>query len=84
MVYIILSGYPPFYAENIKDLEKQILAGKYEFHPEYWSHVSDDGKDFIKQLLVVDPKQRMTSEEAFLHSWVCATDVYINVLYMYV
>jgi calcium/calmodulin-dependent protein kinase I len=36
IIYILLGGYPPFHSENQKELFKLILAGKYEFHTEYW------------------------------------------------
>lgn len=69
IVYILLCGFPPFYAENDSLLFQQIKAGKYEFLRPYWDPVSDEAKDFVAKLLVVDPKRRMTAEQALHHPW---------------
>jgi calcium/calmodulin-dependent protein kinase I len=36
IMYILLGGYPPFHHENQKELFKLIMAGKFEFHAEFW------------------------------------------------
>jgi len=35
-----------------------------------WKEVSEDAKDLIRRLLVTDPKQRMTAEEALQSKWI--------------
>ena len=37
---------------------------------EYWSNVSDEAKDLIKHLLVLDVDERYTVEQALNHQWV--------------
>lgn len=37
---------------------------------EGWNEVSDEGKTFLKELLQVDPKRRLTSEQALCHPWI--------------
>lgn len=74
IVYILLGGYPPFIEENQRELFRKIRRGQYEFHDEYWGGVSKDAKDLISSLLSVDPKQRLTSEEALRHRWICGDD----------
>jgi len=69
ITYILLCGFPPFYNENLPELFEQILKAAYDFPEEYWKDISEDGKDFIRKLLVVDPKKRMTGEEALRHPW---------------
>lgn len=66
VVYIMLSGGMPFGGRQMRQL---IIAGTYSLEGEPWDRVSDDAKDFIQRLLQVDPQQRMSSEEAFNHSW---------------
>lgn len=34
-----------------------------------WKGVSDRGKDFVKKLLVLDEKERMTAVQALEHEW---------------
>jgi len=35
-----------------------------------WKVISDEGKDFIKKLLVKDPEDRMTAKQALMHPWI--------------
>jgi len=37
LLYILLCGYPPFYAETNPDLYRLIAAGVYEFHATEWA-----------------------------------------------
>jgi serine/threonine protein kinase len=60
IAYILLGGYPPFNEPTQKVLFEKIKAGKYEFHYDYWKDVSNEAKDFISKLLVVDQKKRYT------------------------
>jgi len=69
ITYILLCGFPPFYNEKLQLLFEQIMRADYDFPEDYWSEVSNDAKDFIKKLLVVDPKKRMTGKEALKHPW---------------
>ena len=55
IVYILLGGYPPFHDDNHAILYRKIKDADYAFDPQYWDQVSDDAKDLIKKMLVVDP-----------------------------
>eukprot|EP01125_Pyxidicula_operculata_P006175 TRINITY_DN2152_c0_g1_i1.p1 TRINITY_DN2152_c0_g1~~TRINITY_DN2152_c0_g1_i1.p1 ORF type:complete len:379 (+),score=106.87 TRINITY_DN2152_c0_g1_i1:41-1138(+) len=70
ITYILLAGYPPFYAENDTVLFEKIMNADYDFDDECWDDVSDDAKDFIKHLLVKDPQQRFSAEQALAHRWI--------------
>lgn len=69
ILYILLGGYPPFHDENQRALFKKIIKGDYEFHHDYWSGVSDEAKQLIQGLLTVDPKLRLTVDQALAHPW---------------
>eukprot|EP00903_Cladosiphon_okamuranus_P019868 g18261.t1 len=69
IIFIILSGCPPFHDKDQNRLFRKIKAGHFSFYPEYWSEVSSNAKDLIRKLLVVDPKQRITAAEACEHPW---------------
>jgi calcium/calmodulin-dependent protein kinase I len=70
ILYIMLCGFPPFYEESNQKLFEMIKGGTYDFPSPYWDEISDMAKDLIKQILVVDPKKRMTAEEILNHPWV--------------
>ena len=44
-----------------------ILSGEYTYPEDI--EISDDAKDFIGQLLQIDPKKRKTAAEVYQHSW---------------
>ncbi|XP_021018485.1 serine/threonine-protein kinase Chk2 isoform X1 [Mus caroli] len=70
ILFICLSGYPPFSEHKTQvSLKDQITSGKYNFIPEVWTDVSEEALDLVKKLLVVDPKARLTTEEALNHPW---------------
>jgi calcium-dependent protein kinase len=69
IVYMILSGGPPFDGYEDEVLEN-IRIGNYKMKGNRWKSVSDQAKDFVKRLLVVDPKARMTAAEALNHPWI--------------
>jgi len=73
IVYILLCGFPPFYGDNDQQMFKKIKAGQYKFLAPYWDPISNDAKDFVKNLLIVDPKKRMTAAEALNHRWLGRT-----------
>jgi len=70
ITYILLCGFPPFYNENLNKLFEEILSADYDYPEEYWAHISDEAKDFVSKLLVVDPSQRMTASSALQHPWI--------------
>ena len=70
ILYILLCGYPPFYADTDPALFKKIMAVEYDFNGEGWNTVSDQAKDLIKHLLVQDPKNRYTAEQVLNHTWI--------------
>jgi calcium/calmodulin-dependent protein kinase I len=69
ITYVLLCGYQPFYGEDQAQLFKAILEADYVFEKEYWGEISEDAKDFIRKLLVVNPDKRMTCDEALAHKW---------------
>jgi len=69
ITYVLLCGYPPFYAKEQRELFTQILNAEYEFPEEDWSQISEAAKDFIRHLLVVDPNERMTASQALQDKW---------------
>lgn len=51
-----LSGASPFLGETKQETLTNISAVNYDFDEEYFSNTSELAKDFIRRLLVKDPK----------------------------
>jgi calcium-dependent protein kinase len=74
VVYMMLVGSPPFYGGNdsdpVRDSEAMfasIKRGVYEWPEEVL--VTDEAKDFVAQLLVIDPNKRASASAALQHPW---------------
>ncbi|XP_075430266.1 caM kinase-like vesicle-associated protein isoform X2 [Ascaphus truei] len=77
IMYILLSGNPPFYDETEEDYEshdkilfRKILHGDYEFDSPYWDDISPAAKDLVTRLMEVEQDQRVTAADAISHEWV--------------
>uniref|UniRef100_A0A7N8WKQ6 non-specific serine/threonine protein kinase n=2 Tax=Mastacembelus armatus TaxID=205130 RepID=A0A7N8WKQ6_9TELE len=85
ILYIMLSGYPPFVGRCGGDcgwelgepchtcqntLFESIQEGKYEFPEKDWAHISSSAKDLISKLLVRDAKSRLSASQVLQHPWV--------------
>jgi len=73
IIFLLLSGNLPFMGRSQKELFRKIVAGKYEFKEDDWEGVSDDAKDLVRRLLVLDPDKRMTATQAVRHRWLKAS-----------
>jgi len=84
MMYILLSGYPPFSGSCGQDcawaaggqcddcqmnLFTNIQQGKFEFHSKEWTNISPQAKDLIKRLLVKNAKRRLSARDVLSHDW---------------
>ncbi|OCT66349.1 hypothetical protein XELAEV_18042605mg [Xenopus laevis] len=78
VMYILLSGNPPFYDENEEEnsenhnrkIFRKILAGEYEFDSPYWDVISAPAKDLVSRLMELDQEQRITAQDALSHTWI--------------
>ncbi|KAK3432048.1 calcium-dependent protein kinase 2 [Eucalyptus grandis] len=69
ILYILLSGVPPFWAETEKGIFNAILQGEIDFVSDPWPSISDGAKDLIRKMLTQDPKKRVTSAQVLEHPW---------------
>jgi calcium/calmodulin-dependent protein kinase (CaM kinase) II/calcium/calmodulin-dependent protein kinase I len=73
VLYILIGGYRPFRGSGT-EIMRQIRYGEYEFHEQYWNHVSREAKDLIKRMMTVHPVKRITAAEALESDWMVADD----------
>jgi len=69
ITYVLLCGFPPFYGETQKELFEGILNARYDFPDPEWSSVSEEAKNFVRRLLVVDPNKRPSAEDSLQDPW---------------
>ena len=75
VLYQLLSGRDPFtHAKGIHSLFLAIKAGEYNVSSYEWSRVSREARDIVMCLLQVDPKKRLTADEALEHPWITGSD----------
>ena len=69
IMYILLSGRPPFPGDSDREIMDKVAIGKYDLEESPFDQLSNAGKDLIKKLLIKDPKKRITASEALNHAW---------------
>ncbi|KAL2104117.1 hypothetical protein ACEWY4_000985 [Coilia grayii] len=78
IMYILLSGNPPFYDETEEentDLHNRIIfcrivAGDFEFDSPYWDDISPAAKELVCRLMDTDQMLRITAQDALWHEWI--------------
>ncbi|CAD5194017.1 unnamed protein product [Musa acuminata subsp. malaccensis] len=69
ILYILLSGVPPFWAETDKGIFNAILQGQIDFESAPWPSISYSAKDLVRKMLTPDPKKRITAAQVLEHPW---------------
>ena len=67
LMYILLSGEPPFQGETEDEIFKQIKKCNYSFKSRAFKEVSYNCKNLIKRLLEPNKKKRIKASEALRH-----------------
>ncbi|THU61812.1 hypothetical protein C4D60_Mb07t27210 [Musa balbisiana] len=70
IIYILLSGVPPFWAETEQGIFEEVLHGSLDFQSDPWPSVSESAKDLVRKMLVRDPRRRLTAHQVLCHPWV--------------
>ncbi|KAG9130960.1 hypothetical protein Leryth_006733 [Lithospermum erythrorhizon] len=70
IIYILLSGVPPFWDESEQGIFEQVLRGELDLVSEPWPTISDSAKDLVRKMLDRDVKKRITAHEVLCHPWV--------------
>jgi serine/threonine protein kinase len=68
LTYFLLSGRLPFEGETLFQQYQKITTATIEFGTEF-DNISDAAKDFIRAMIVADPKGRLIAKQAVKHAW---------------
>ncbi|KAK6255322.1 hypothetical protein SCA6_016627 [Theobroma cacao] len=65
ILYILLCGVPPFWADTEEGIAHAIIKGDIDFEKDPWPKVSEEAKDLVRSMLDPNPYSRMTVQEVF-------------------
>ncbi|PIA49689.1 hypothetical protein AQUCO_01300447v1 [Aquilegia coerulea] len=69
ILYILLSGIPPFWGKTKSRIFDSVRAANLRFPADPWDDISESAKDLITGMLCTDPAQRLTAAKVLDHSW---------------
>ncbi|PSS12130.1 Calcium-dependent protein kinase [Actinidia chinensis var. chinensis] len=75
ILYIMLSGVRPFWAETKQGIFDAVLEGHIDFDSDPWPLISDSAKDLIQKMLCSRPSDRLTAHDVLCHPWICEKGV---------
>jgi calcium-dependent protein kinase len=70
ILYILLSGRPPFDGNDDKEIVKNVKIGQYSMAGQEWKNISKDAVELIKKMLTYDPTARISADAALNHGWI--------------
>ncbi|GER40675.1 calcium-dependent protein kinase, partial [Striga asiatica] len=74
ILYILLCGVPPFWAETEEGIAQAIVHGEIDFQRDPWPRISEDAKDLVRGMLQQNPYTRLTVEEVLQSQWIQRAD----------
>jgi len=69
MAFMLLSSTKPFHEKRRSKMVVKIKRGDYIFYSNRWGELSQESKEFVKSLIVVDPEKRLNAVDALKHNW---------------
>ena len=69
VLFMLITGVPPFDGKNDKEIIHSIQKGKYDKNNKKLLNYSKDVQDLLSKLLEVNVNKRLSSKEALNHSW---------------
>lgn len=70
ILFILLSGYPPFSGADDKEILMSIVKGHLKFEGKCWETVSQSAIDLIKSMLNTKSSSRPTALEVYQNTWI--------------
>ncbi|KAM3261488.1 hypothetical protein ACQJBY_052263 [Aegilops geniculata] len=69
ILYILLCGVPPFWAETEQGVAQAIIRSVVDFKRDPWPRVSEPAKDLVRRMLDPNPITRLTAAQVLEHPW---------------
>ena len=75
ILYFLLSGKTPFHDSTQSKTLERIKSCRFNFDDPIWSGISDQAKDLISRLIVLDPNNRLSVDQILQHPWVLNLEI---------
>ena len=69
VLYILLSGSPPFDGDDERAIYDAILHSPLDLKTGPWAKVSSSAKELVRKMLMRDPTRRFTVDQVMAHPW---------------
>jgi len=69
LLYILLSGIPPFKGKNPLEIMNNVVLGKYSLKYDLFPGVSEDALDLISKMLTYNYEDRISADEVYDSPW---------------
>ncbi|XP_044499614.1 calcium-dependent protein kinase 24-like [Mangifera indica] len=70
ILYILLCGVPPFWAETEQGIALAIIKGYIDFERDPWPKISQEAKDLVERMIDANPYDRLTIQQVLEHPWI--------------
>eukprot|EP00929_Paragymnodinium_shiwhaense_P082453 TRINITY_DN43445_c0_g1_i1.p1 TRINITY_DN43445_c0_g1~~TRINITY_DN43445_c0_g1_i1.p1 ORF type:complete len:757 (+),score=125.59 TRINITY_DN43445_c0_g1_i1:255-2273(+) len=70
IAYLLLCGYPPFFAPSRSAILDRVQQSEVAFDPPFWSKITEEAKSFCSECLVRLCEGRLTLRGALEHPWI--------------
>jgi len=79
ILYILLSGTPPFNGKDDEEIIKAVKKTKFNYYSIFsqndmigpiWHDISSQAKDLINKMIKYPPDVRISAQEAYAHEWI--------------
>jgi serine/threonine protein kinase len=64
ILYIMLSGIPPFYGDSAAEIFEAVIRGNLRFPSRIFRSVSSGAKDLLRKMICRDDSRRFSAEQA--------------------
>lgn len=67
ILFLMLSGEIPFYADNVNEVFKKIELGAYHMRKNVWDGINEETRHLVARLICLNIHDRLSASEALMH-----------------
>merc|ERR1712010_116627 len=74
IAYISLCGFPPFPLDMAAGSVQKVKTANFSYPAPHWNEVSQEARDFINKMIVVNVDDRATMDQVLAHPWLAGVE----------